>query len=95
MTKTTKATHATDPNPKTAQAEESLQTAQPAGAGAVAAAPGAGPAVADAAQGQAQRDKNHGRGGKYRLVNGVRTLVERTEESAPGEAATDTKGATA
>ncbi len=95
MTKTTKATHATDPNPKTAQAEESLQTAQPAGAGAVTATPGAGPAVADAAQGQAQRDENHGRGGKYRLVNGVRTLVERTEESAQGEAATDAKGATA
>ena len=95
MTKTTKATHATDTNPKAAQAEESIQTSQQAGAGAVATSAGAGPAVADAAQGQAQRDENHGRGGKYRLVNGVRTLVERTEESAQGEAATDAKGATA
>lgn len=95
MTKTTKATHATDPNPKTAQAEESLQTAQPAGAGPVAAAPGTGPAVADAAQGQAQRDENHGRGGKYRLVNGVRELVERTDADTKAKPATSAQGATA
>lgn len=86
MNRTTKATHANDKNPKTAQAEESVQTSPQANDGAVATSPGAGLSVVQPTQATPSApDDFHGQGGLYRMKNGRRVLVNKTQPETAKE----------